>query len=306
MMNIQYMEYFVVTADKQSISEAASTIFITSQGLNKALRKVESEYGSDLFYFSDGKFCLTDSGKKVYEYFKSILKLNTDLLDTVTKKTSVPSACEDTVTIFCSPIFTDTLIPQICEVMEQSTPDTKIKVIEYSFRNKLSVSEMITGPALFVFGAESSKVDALSRSAPSFNKRKILAQANVQAHISKKSSLASLSVITSENFLHRDLVLCRHEDFFLKKIDPSYSFSQIVTKSHNKNTCMRSLIKNSEAIGFTNAVELHYYNSPTLIAVPIEPKIEMKYGYFSKEEDMSIKSYSMLISALENEFKKTS
>ena len=274
--------------------------------LNKALRKVESEYGSDLFYFSDGKFCLTDSGKKVYEYFKSILKLNTDLLDTVTKKTSVPSACEDTVTIFCSPIFTDTLIPQICEVMEQSTPDTKIKVIEYSFRNKLSVSEMITGPALFVFGAESSKVDALSRSAPSFNKRKILAQANVQAHISKKSSLASLSVITSENFLHRDLVLCRHEDFFLKKIDPSYSFSQIVTKSHNKNTCMRSLIKNSEAIGFTNAVELHYYNSPTLIAVPIEPKIEMKYGYFSKEEDMSIKSYSLLISALENEFKKTS
>lgn len=295
------MEYYVITADKQSISDAAADIFITPQGLNKALRKIEAEYGPNLFYFSDGKFCLTETGKNVYSYFKSILKLNTDLLDSVAKKTSVSGNSEDTLTVFCSPIFTDTLIPQVCSVMKLSVPAAKIKVIEYSFRSKLSVSEMITGPSVFIFGAESSKVDALSRSVPSFTTRKVLVQTNVLAYMSEKSSLASLPVITSDNFLNRDLVLCRHEDFFLKKLDPSYNFSQIVTKSYSKNACIRSLVNNPEAIGFINNFELRYYHKSTLITVPIEPKIEMKYGYFCNEENMSIPSYSQFVSALEHE-----
>lgn len=302
-MNIQYMEYFVATAEKGCISEAAAGIYITSQGLNKALRKVEAEYGPNLFYFSGGKFCLTAAGENVYNCFKSILELNNNLLNSIAS-THSDEDDNETISVFCSPIFTDTLIPKVCASLKQSFPSVKLKVIEHSIRKKFSVPDMINSSSLFLFGAESSKLDALCRSMPAFNLRKDIIQTELLASVSEKSPLANQTVLNSEHFLEHDLVLCRMEDYFLTKVAPCYSFNQIITKSILKRFCLQTLSSSPNAIGFSNILESYYHGDYPLVYIPVDPSIELKYGYLACEDYISAPAYSALLSAVEEELEK--
>lgn len=62
-MDIRQMRYFLEICKFGSISQAASSLFISQQGLSSAIRRLEQELGCDLFYRKGNSLVLTEHGQ---------------------------------------------------------------------------------------------------------------------------------------------------------------------------------------------------------------------------------------------------
>lgn len=71
-MDIKYYEYFLILAEKQSISEAARSIYMEQSGLSKIITKLENHYGVALFERTPRGIKLTPSGELLLESAKHI------------------------------------------------------------------------------------------------------------------------------------------------------------------------------------------------------------------------------------------
>lgn len=73
-MKIEHLRYFAEACESGSVSAAASRLFISQQGLNKALTRMESELGCTLLNRSYAGVALTEKGEIFYEYAKHALE----------------------------------------------------------------------------------------------------------------------------------------------------------------------------------------------------------------------------------------
>ncbi len=72
-MNIRELEYFSRLCDKMKISTAADSLFITQQGLSKAIKKLESELQVPLFRRTPFGVKLTEFGELIIGHVNAIL-----------------------------------------------------------------------------------------------------------------------------------------------------------------------------------------------------------------------------------------
>ena len=73
-MTIQDLEYFAAVCREHSINRAARQLYITPQGLSKALKTLEQELGARLLNRSSSGISLTDSGSYLQEHLDDFLK----------------------------------------------------------------------------------------------------------------------------------------------------------------------------------------------------------------------------------------
>lgn len=79
-MDIKYYEYFLILAEKQSISEAARSIYMEQSGLSKIITKLENHYGTALFERTPRGIKLTPNGELLLENAKHITEWYHDSL----------------------------------------------------------------------------------------------------------------------------------------------------------------------------------------------------------------------------------
>ena len=72
-MQIQQLTYFVTVAEQGSINKAAEKLFVTQPNLSKAISNLESELKVRIFDRTNKGVILTDEGKKLYQYARTIL-----------------------------------------------------------------------------------------------------------------------------------------------------------------------------------------------------------------------------------------
>ncbi len=72
-MQIQQLTYFVTVAEQGSINKAAERLFVTQPNLSKAISNLESELNVHIFDRTNKGVVLTDDGKKLYQYARTIL-----------------------------------------------------------------------------------------------------------------------------------------------------------------------------------------------------------------------------------------
>ena len=72
-MQIQQLTYFVTVAEQGSINKAAEKLFVTQPNLSKAISNLESELKVRIFDRTNKGVILTDDGKKLYQYARTIL-----------------------------------------------------------------------------------------------------------------------------------------------------------------------------------------------------------------------------------------
>lgn len=90
-MDIKYYEYFLVLAEKQSISEAARSIYMEQSGLSKIITKLENHYGTTLFERTPRGIKLTPNGELLLEnarhitewYHDSLRKISSEKLSSL-------------------------------------------------------------------------------------------------------------------------------------------------------------------------------------------------------------------------------
>lgn len=73
-MQFQQLAYFTAVADCGSFNKAAEAMFISQPSLSKAIGNLEAELGLELFSRNNRGVQLTEDGKKLYQYARSILE----------------------------------------------------------------------------------------------------------------------------------------------------------------------------------------------------------------------------------------
>lgn len=82
-MDIREMRYFTELAKTKNMTKAAQNLYISQPALHKALRKVEAELNTTLFYRQGNEFLPTDTGIILLENSKSILNLVAQMEDSI-------------------------------------------------------------------------------------------------------------------------------------------------------------------------------------------------------------------------------
>ena len=72
-MQIQQLTYFVAIAEQGSINKAAEKLFVTQPNLSKAISNLENELKVRIFNRTNKGVVLTDEGKKLYQYARTII-----------------------------------------------------------------------------------------------------------------------------------------------------------------------------------------------------------------------------------------
>lgn len=76
-MELRVLKYFLAVAREQSISKAASSVYVTQPTLSRQIMDLEDELGATLFIRSkhNKAVFLTEDGKRLYEYAREIVSL---------------------------------------------------------------------------------------------------------------------------------------------------------------------------------------------------------------------------------------
>lgn len=73
-MNIRQLEYFIVMAETQQITEAAQQLYIAQPPLSRSLQRLENELGVVLFTRTKKGLELTDTGKdQLYSLYLPVI-----------------------------------------------------------------------------------------------------------------------------------------------------------------------------------------------------------------------------------------
>ena len=72
-MQLQQLIYFVTVAEQGSFNKAAEKLFTTQPNLSKAINNLETDLNVNIFERTNKGVKLTDEGKKLYQYAKTII-----------------------------------------------------------------------------------------------------------------------------------------------------------------------------------------------------------------------------------------
>lgn len=80
-MDLRSLRYFILVADNGSINRTSRDEFISQQGLNRIIQKLEKELDRQLFVRTSQGVQLTASGRIVYQYATDMLALDKMMMD---------------------------------------------------------------------------------------------------------------------------------------------------------------------------------------------------------------------------------
>ena len=84
-MQLQQLIYFVAVAEQGSFNKAAEKLFTTQPNLSKAIQNLENEINVSIFERTTKGVNLTEDGKKLYQYARTIIN-QMELIDGLSAK----------------------------------------------------------------------------------------------------------------------------------------------------------------------------------------------------------------------------
>ena len=82
-MDINTITYFMKAYNSKSLSQAAKELYISQQGLSKAIRSLETELGAPLFYRTKNGIAPTKFADAIYPYLQQISESHRELIEEV-------------------------------------------------------------------------------------------------------------------------------------------------------------------------------------------------------------------------------
>ena len=126
-MNIEHIRYVQAIASMQSLTKAASILYISQPTLSKALNSLEAELGVTLFDRSQSPITLTPAGRVFLENGSKILTHMDALLSDMA---FIASGHTRSITFGTTIELGDVWLPRILPRLRESCPDTHIEVIQ--------------------------------------------------------------------------------------------------------------------------------------------------------------------------------
>ncbi|MCJ7840126.1 LysR family transcriptional regulator [Lederbergia sp. NSJ-179] len=138
----QYLQVFVMVAEKQNFSRAAEELHMTQPAVSQYIRAFEENIGIRLLERTNKYVQLNKAGEIVYHHAKEILGLYTKmqhLVDDLTHK------AKGELTIGASYTFGEYVLPHVLTVLQQKYPEIDPSV---TIANTATIAELVTSHQL--------------------------------------------------------------------------------------------------------------------------------------------------------------
>lgn len=140
-MNLNLLNYFLITAEEESITHAATRLHISQQALSSYIRRLEEEYGVTLFERKP-LFRLSKAGEQMVIYSKQLLETEKNMRS---EFSDISRNSRATLRIGISRLRTAAFFPLIWKLYHDSHPNISIDILDgnsQSFSELLSVGKL--------------------------------------------------------------------------------------------------------------------------------------------------------------------
>lgn len=134
-MEYRQVEYFRAVCEKGSFSKAAEAVFISPQGLGKAIRQLENELDVRLFDRLNGRVTLTPCGKWFYDHSKEYIRQHHQL---VSGMDAMREEMRNAITICINSGVCDCLPEDFLIRFMLANPDIEVSIISCPTKNQES------------------------------------------------------------------------------------------------------------------------------------------------------------------------
>lgn len=291
-MELRELKYFLAVAREQSISKAASSLFVTQPNLSRQMQNLEKEVGQRLFIRGTRKITLTEAGRFLYKRAEEIIELynktETELNKPITdiRGDIYIGGCES---------YVMGLIAKAAHEVQKDYPNVKFHLFS---GDMVAVSEKLDKGlidfGIFIEPADLSKYDYLRL--PLTDTWGVLMR--------KDSPLAGKKYITPEDLRDEPLIRSKHSlgksiisDWFKKSAD---ELNIVATY----NLLYNASILVEEGIGYAVGLDkiINTSGDSNLCFVPFYPKLESrldiawkKYQVFTKGAEIFLKKLQKIL-----------
>ena len=285
-MELRELKYFLAVAREQSISKAASSLFVTQPNLSRQMQNLEKEVGQRLFIRGTRKITLTEAGRLLYKRAEEIIELYNK---TETELNKPITDIGGDVYIGGGESYVMGLIAKAAHEVQKDYPNVKFHLFS---GDMVAVSEKLDKGlidfGIFIEPADLSKYDYLRL--PLTDTWGVLMR--------KDSPLAGKKYITPEDLRDEPLIRSKHSlgksiisDWFKKSAD---ELNIVATY----NLLYNASILVEEGIGYAVGLDkiINTSGDSNLCFVPFYPKLESrldiawkKYQVFTKGAEIFLK-----------------
>lgn len=131
-MTIRHLRIFIEVVKNGSMSAAASRLYISQPTVSQAIRELEKHYGVLLFNRLNRKLYITEAGRKLFSYAKSVVKQFDDLEEKMLKINK-----KEKIKIGSTITVGESILSDIVNKFTKKEPDIEI----YSYMNNTQVIE---------------------------------------------------------------------------------------------------------------------------------------------------------------------
>lgn len=124
-MEMRHLRTFVIAAEAQGFTRAAEMLGLTQAAVSQHIAGLEKELRTALFDRGPRSVTLTDTGRRIYEHAREIL----DLVDRIRQQAGQqPSPVSGTITIACSTVPSEWLLPELLVRFRELYPEVRESV----------------------------------------------------------------------------------------------------------------------------------------------------------------------------------
>lgn len=291
-MELRELKYFLAVAREQSISKAASSLFVTQPNLSRQMQNLEKEVGQRLFIRGTRKITLTEAGRLLYKRAEEIIELYNK---TETELNKPITDMGGDIYIGGGESYVMGLIAKAAHEVQKDYPNVKFHLFS---GDMVAVSEKLDKGlidfGIFIEPADLSKYDYLRL--PLTDTWGVLMR--------KDSPLAGKKYITPEDLRDEPLIRSKHSlgksiisDWFKKSAD---ELNIVATY----NLLYNASILVEEGIGYAVGLDkiINTSGDSNLCFVPFYPKLESrldiawkKYQVFTKGAEIFLKKLQEIL-----------
>lgn len=275
MLNIEYFYYFVEAAESLSFSSAARTRNISQQGLSRAIRQLENEYGVQLFTRGGATIALTPAGRAFLAEARNIIAAHDSLCDRISIFKPHQKRWTVTVEVLVTLNVAFNVLPLMQEQFSEAFPSVFFSIRELPYST--IVSELCTKPKGLRIGIVSiPAIPQFEDFSPALEYHKII-DMHLMARVGKQSSFAQRGIITQDDLGTHPIII--HDDPALVAILPYLvEEKNLLKKDALVRTDSPSLLETSllsyDSIGFSNSFVKQYGTDTRFKVIPLEKTID--------------------------------
>lgn len=280
-MRLEYYYYLIRLVDAGSLSKAAASLYVSPQGLSKAIQQMSAELGVPIFYRDKNGLHLTSAGNEVYKAAKQITAIHDSLKETLHPYAN--DALMSETIIYSSSHINVAFLHRALSKYYRKNPKAKIKLIELPPWEICKIRD-VPDNAIRFFSLVEPTLDTFLDSLGSDYAFHELDRVPVLCRVSDQSPLAAQRKIYRNDLKEYSLALFSDEHEVVDTLfGPSASSKVGILVTNYPLLC--ELISNDKSlVGVTDLLIERNLRFPSVKAVPLEPTVYTVYGYIVRKD----------------------